>query len=321
MEQGHNAINFCVQCGMKLVADTGNFCSNCGASLTKNVGDARGPSTTLPPAYATKPASFALGPEPAPLAAPRKYPHTTTNRPQSTSVSPLLDSFRRETANAKMHGISSSESSKRFLADWDKAPRPSSRLVVCPQCRSEQTCTDSTKREVACVNIDCGWPIDISATVQAVPPTAAARMKRADIRHPAEAATVDIYSNNISINSHRNLVPARQMPAQKQIRAPAAVVGGMRTSACTGPQGSLPGGYWSTEQYWGQLTWAIFCFLFWPIAFCPVDVRQVYHAPNGVKWPGARMASNMSCGLIALIVAVPVITASVTLYFILNGGP
>ena len=50
------------------------------------------------------------------------------------------------------------------------------------------------------------------------------------------------------------------------------------------PRGAPPGGRWVTEKTCGVMTWCVFCFLCWPVVFCPIDDQQVYVAPNGRKY-------------------------------------
>jgi len=71
------------------------------------------------------------------------------------------------------------------------------------------------------------------------------------------------------------------------------------------PPGAAPGGTWTAESYSGQVTLIIFIVLilvFWPALCapfcCPCDSRNVYVAPNGVKYvaSGQVVPINDCCG-------------------------
>ena len=137
---------------------------------------------------------------------------------------------------------------------------------------------------------------------------------------PASPATIDLYSNDARLNNHRNLVLS-EAPVSR-IDFHGGSINGTNYPAgaqhagniiSRGPPGSLEG-YWSTETYWGPVTWLVFCFLFWPVACCPVDSRQVYTAPDGGQWPGTT-TTKVSSGLVVGIVVYVGAGCALSLHF------
>ncbi len=57
------------------------------------------------------------------------------------------------------------------------------------------------------------------------------------------------------------------------------------------PPGAMPGGVWVEESYCGPISICIGIFLLPCICCCPIDKRQVYLAPNGMKYlPNGSLA-------------------------------
>ena len=81
--------------------------------------------------------------------------------------------------------------------------------------------------------------------------------------------------------------PAQQQPGygQQPYMAAAMVVQ-------TAPPGAPPGGHWAEESYCGPASCCVGICLFPCICFCPFDKRQVYYAPNGMKYmPSGEMVN------------------------------
>ena len=290
-------INFCSSCGYRLGGDATNFCSNCGAGIKKTAFN----DVALPE----------VGPEPDIQQPTPKTAHPPTSsflsaaavktatQPRNPAAPAIIDLYSNDT---RLNNHRNLDPQRRPVATSPSAQMPGGTLRPMPRIEFRAN----------------------SARAGDTNPT------------PAAPATIDLYSNDARLNNHRNLVLSEAPVSRIDfLRANDIKAGGPKPIGnggsingtnypagaqhagniiSRGPPGSLEDGYWSTETYWGPVTWLVFCFLFWPVACCPVDSRQVYTAPDGGQWPGTT-TTKVSSGLVVGIVVYVGAGCALSLHF------